>query len=46
MFRSMSEKPVKPKNGDRYKDTDGITKIFRNGTWLVAKPIKGIFSKE
>lgn len=30
-------KPVNPKDGDKYKDHDGVESIFRCGRWIKQK---------
>ncbi len=32
--------PTNPKNGDKYRDKDGITRLFSYGRWIKLKPKK------
>lgn len=40
MFRPLEEKPIHPRNGDKWKQADGSMKIFNFGRWIGFKEIE------
>ena len=36
----VESRPINPKNGDKYKDKDGVTHVFCYGRWKKLEPKK------
>jgi len=42
LYRPLAQQPINPKNGDKYRDSDGLIREFRYGRWVIMPVVEPV----